>query len=51
MLLNGYNAGYAYYFSQSKHSQMCKRLSKHEKGLSEHENGSSDLNHSKCTGN
>ena len=42
------------YFNQSKCSQSCKGLSKHEKGLSEHEKGLSkhekglsDLNHSK----
>ena len=47
MLLIGYYAHYAYYFSQSKHLQMCKSQSKHEKGLSEHEKGLSDLDHSK----
>ena len=47
MLLNGYYTCYTCYFSQSKHLQMCKGLSKHEKGLSEHKKGLSDLDHSK----
>ena len=37
----------AFDFSQSKHSQMCKCLSKHENSLSEHEEGLNNLDHSK----